>query len=49
MGRTMQLLAIGVVGAMVLTAAFIPGRQTIGGIQALGNAGGNVISSAEGR
>jgi hypothetical protein len=40
---------MGVVGAMVLTAAFLPGRQTVSGIGALGTAGGNVIANAEGR
>jgi hypothetical protein len=49
MNRGFQLLLAGLAGAVVLTAAFSPGRQTIGGIQALGTAGSRITASAEGR
>jgi hypothetical protein len=39
----------GVASAMILTAAFAPGRQTVGGIKALGGAGAKLTTAAEGR
>jgi hypothetical protein len=47
--KTTQLLAAGLVAAMVGTALFLPGRQTVQGIQATGTAGSGLIQSAEGQ
>ena len=49
MSKTAQILAAGIVVAMVGTALFLPGRQTVSGIQAAGTAGSSLISSAEGQ
>jgi hypothetical protein len=48
MSRGWGLLFGGLAAAVVLTAAFSPGKQTIGGIQALGNAGTKFTATAEG-
>lgn len=49
MGKSTQILAAGIVAAMVATALFLPGRTTVGGIQAAGTAGSGLIKSAEGQ
>lgn len=49
MGKTAQILAAGLVGIGLATALFAPGRQTIGGIKAVGTAGGGLFRSAEGQ
>lgn len=49
MSRSAQILATGLVVALVATALFLPGRQTIGGIQAAGTAGSGLIKASEGQ
>ena len=48
MGKSLTYIAAGIAGALVLTAAFMPGRQTVGGIQAAGTSGRNLFKGAEG-
>jgi hypothetical protein len=48
MGKTAQILAAGLVGIGLATALFAPGRQTVGGIKAVGSAGQGLFKGAEG-
>lgn len=48
MGKGMTYIAAGLAVAIVLTAAFMPGRQTVAGIQATGPAVNSVFRGAEG-
>ncbi len=48
MSKGFQLFLAALAAGVVITAAFSPGKQTIGGIQALGNATTSVTRQAEG-
>lgn len=41
-----QTLVAGIVAIGMLTAAFLPGRQTVQGINALGTAGSGLLGTA---
>lgn len=45
-GKALTLFASGVVGIGIITALFLPGRQTIGGIKAAGQAGSGILGTA---
>ena len=45
-GKAIVLFVSGVVGIGIATALFLPGRQTIGGIKAAGNAGSGLLGTA---
>jgi hypothetical protein len=45
-GKALTLLVSGVVGIGILTALFLPGRQTVKGIQAAGSAGSGLLGTA---
>jgi len=48
MNRSLTLIGAGIAGALVLTAAFLPGRSTVQGITATGNAANSAFKGAEG-
>lgn len=46
MQRNVQIFIAGVVGIGVITALFLPGRQTVQGITAAGNAANGLLGTA---
>lgn len=46
MGRTGTIFVSGLVTIGVVTALFLPGRQTVAGVKAFGNAGSNLLGTA---
>lgn len=46
MGKTMTIFAGGIVTIGVITALFMPGRQTVAGIKAGGNAASGLLGTA---
>jgi hypothetical protein len=46
MGKNIQILLAGVVTIGIITALVLPGRNTVGGITAAGNAGSNLLGTA---
>lgn len=48
MGKTGTIIATGIAVALVGTALFAPGRQTVSGIKAGGTAGSGLFRAAEG-
>lgn len=45
-GKAATLFISGVVGIGMATALFLPGRQTVGGIKAFGQAGSGLLGTA---
>lgn len=45
-GRAATLFVSGLVSIGILTALFLPGRQTVAGIQAAGKAGSGLLGTA---
>ena len=45
-GKAATLFISGVVGIGMVTALFLPGRQTAQGVKAFGNAGSGLLSTA---
>jgi hypothetical protein len=46
MGKGIAILAGGLVTIGVITALFMPGRQTVAGVKAVGSAGSNLLGTA---
>jgi len=46
MGKTMDIFVSGVVTIGIITALFLPGRQTASGVKAIGTATSGVLGTA---
>lgn len=46
MGDTVKVLVTGVITIGIITALFLPGRQTVGGIKAAGQAASGLVGTA---
>jgi len=46
MGDTVKIFVTGLITIGVITALFLPGRSTVAGIGAIGNAGSGLLNTA---